>query len=336
MSLYDQRSLSSQRTSISQNHGFWNELYNATVGSLFELSTVVTARAGALRKNFWDDFTNYRNYLYPIRGFCEFLKWPRYWGFGLIVGFCYALLFIMLTALYFTFLLPILSAWQVVLLGPIGMVISIIQMVLQCNMWTVRGVKWFVLPVIKEDLFDTYLRRKGYGRLLNTLKQRSFPVVPTYRKNHLEFWIYQIPLQVFLFVCSVTLTIFIIALSMVPIIGPTFATILLSPRRSFNYYNTWMNQLRMTRQMKCDSYYEKLGQHMAFGLSCGFFELFPVLSIIGICSNVISTALVVEDEIDQRRIALDSAELASIATTSTTESSSQTSQTTGTSSTSSS
>ncbi|AET41634.1 uncharacterized protein Ecym_8361 [Eremothecium cymbalariae DBVPG len=309
MSLWNQRSFNSQKTSISQNHGISNELYNATIGSLFELSVIIGYRVEAVRKNFRKDICNVRSYVYPILGFGEFLKSYRYWGFAGIIGVCYMLLFLMLTTFYATFLLPILSAWQVVLLGPIGMVISIIQMVLQCNLWSVRGVKWFVLPVVREDIFDTYLRKKGYGRVLDVLKLRSVPVPPTYHKNHLEFWIYQIPIQIFLVTCSISNSIFIVAFSLIPIIGPTTAVILLSPKRSYNYYNTWMKQLRMTRKMKIDSYYEKLGHHMAFGLSCGLFELFPLLSVIGICSNVISTALYVENEIQTTLVNIDMSEL---------------------------
>ncbi|AMD22593.1 HHL177Cp [Eremothecium sinecaudum] len=312
MSLWDQLSLTSQKTSISQNHGIWNEMYNATVGSMFELSAIIQGRADSVKDNFRNDISSYKNFMYPFRGFVEFLSSYRYWGYAAIIGSCYIILFIMLTTLYATFLLPILSTWQIVLLGPIGLVISIMQMILQCNLWTVRGTKWFVLPVVKEDIFDTCLRRRNHGALLNTLKLRPFPVPPSYKKNDLEFWIYQIPIQVFLVLCSISRSFFIIVLSLVPIIGPTIAVVLLSPSRSYNYYNTWMTRLRMTYKMKCDSYYEKLGQHMAFGLSSGIFELFPLISIAGMCSNVIAAALLVEDEIKHDRVALSQAELAEI------------------------
>lgn len=289
-------------TSIREHQSFSEELYNATVGFLYELSATLRWRVYTVRKNFFNDIRSLKGYTYPIAGLFEFFSWYKYWWYSLVLGCSYIFLFSILCTLYFIFLLPILSGMQIATLGPIGMILAMVQMFLQCNTWTVRGVKEFVLPTVVQDILELYLRKSGCGNKLDHLKMQQIPEVPELKAYQLEFWINYVPFEILTYKRWIVTNILLGLLSLIPIVGPILVNILDSPERAFDYYDMWMIRLRLGDKAKRDKFYEKLGQHFAFGLVAGFLEFFPLISVFGLCSNVLAIAISAKDELNSGEV----------------------------------
>lgn len=206
--------------------------------------------------------------------------------------------------MYAAFLLPILAGWQILLLGPVGLAIAVLQMLLQCNAWTSRGVRNFVLPKFTNDIFELTLLRKGQIETLNSLKRRQLPACPELHLNNIEFWIHDVPFNTFSFLRWLFVFIFITLISLLPIVGPLAATILQTPDRAYGYYDVWMIRRRLSDKAKRDEYYSRLGQLWAFGLTAGLLELIPGFSALLMISNVIAVGVWANDDIKLKRVQL--------------------------------
>lgn len=226
----------------------------------------------------------------------------RYWYYGLVIGICYLILFIALVWLYAAFLLPILASWQVVLLGPVGLVVAIAQMIIQCNTWAIRGIRKFVLPKFTADILELVLIRKGHGEALKALKMRQLPAYPELHLNHIEFWIHDVPFNTFSYIRWALVFLFITLISLIPIVGPFIANVLQIPDRAYSYYDVWMTRRRLSDKAKRDEYYSRLGQLWAFGLTAGLLELIPGFAALLMISNVIAIGVWAHDDIIFKRV----------------------------------
>lgn len=215
---------------------------------------------------------------------------------------CYMILFIILIWIYATFLLPILAGWQIILLGPIGLFIAIVQMILQCNTWTLRGIKNFVLNIFTDDIFELTLLRKGQAESLKNFKMRQLPAGPELHLNHIEYWIHDVPFNTFSFLRWLFVFIALTLISLIPIIGPFTTNFLQTPDRAYGYYDVWMSRRRLSDKAKRDEYYSRLGQLWAFGLTAGLLELIPGFSALLMISNVIGVGIWAHEDIKFKRV----------------------------------
>lgn len=234
----------------------------------------------------------------------EFATYYRFWYYSAVLAFIYACLYLLLLWLYFSFLFPIVLVSNVFLFGPAGLQIAIVQMTLQSNMWTVRWIKAFVFPIFQDDIFYLFLLRKGHSDTLRLLKMRQIPALPELHLNHIEYWIHDVPFNIFSFSRWLVVNLVLVLVSLVPVIGPVASNILLTPDRAYSYYSVWMKRRRLSDKAKRDEYYSKLGQLWAYGLMSGFLELIPGFAAVGLTSNIIAIGVWAHDDIKYNRIEL--------------------------------
>lgn len=188
------------------------------------------------------------------------------------------------------------------LFGPVGLVIAITQMVLQCNIWTLRGIRNFVFPIFNDDIFELTLLKKGQLKTLQILKMRQLPAGPELHLNHIEFWIHDVPFNTFSFLRWGFVFIALALISLIPIVGPFTANLLQTPDRVYGYYDVWMRKRRLSDKAKRDEYYSRLGQLWAFGLISGLLELIPGFSAILMITNIIAIGIWAHDDIKHSRV----------------------------------
>ncbi|SCU82038.1 LAFA_0C08702g1_1 [Lachancea sp. 'fantastica'] len=258
-------------------------------------------RAEYVGTNFLTDLFVDQTYFYPVMGFFKFLVTPSFWLYSLVLAFCFACIFATVAALYYLFLVPILLTWAVTTLGPIGFIIVHVQWLLQSNAIAVSLTNILISPVFANSIFDAALAKMGHSEFLENAKKLPVAPLKTVTWKSPEFWFVVVPSKIVSLKLRVLSSVFLSVLSLIPIIGPTVANQLLSPKRGFSY-NKRLYELRSlnSAQVK-DKFYEHLGQYTAFGVMAGLLELIPVMSILTIPSNFIAGALWASDELKKNQ-----------------------------------
>ncbi|SCU80253.1 LAME_0B02212g1_1 [Lachancea meyersii CBS 8951] len=259
-------------------------------------------RAEYVRKNFLSDLFVDQTYVYPILGFFKFLVTPSFWLYSLVLAFCFACIFITVAALYYFFLVPILLTWAVTTLGPIGFVVVHVQWLLQSNAVAVALTNILIAPVFANSIFDAALAKMGHSEFLESAKKLPIASLKQVSWTSLEFWLVVLPGKIISLKLKVASRLFLSVLSLIPIIGPTIANQLLSPKRGFAYNRRLYDLKNLNGTQVKDKFYEHLGQYTAFGMMAGLLELIPVMSIVTVPSNIIAGALWASNELKKNRI----------------------------------
>ncbi|SCU96482.1 LAMI_0F06700g1_1 [Lachancea mirantina] len=256
-------------------------------------------RVGFVFRNFAYDLAVEETYKYPILGLFKFSISPSLWFYSVILAFSYFCIFVMVAALYYLFILPILLTWAVAAMGPIGFIIVHIQWLLQSNAIAVALTKILIFPVFFASLFDTVLFKLGNEQFLREAKYLPQITSKKISKTSPEFWFGVFPLKVISASFHFLVKVFFMVLSLIPIIGPTAVNQLMSPKRGYAYADRYFKLRKNTAEEKNDAFYEHLGKFTAFGMMAGALELVPLVSLITIPSNIVGGAMWVSDEIQK-------------------------------------
>ncbi|CEP63994.1 uncharacterized protein LALA0_S09e07228g [Lachancea lanzarotensis] len=265
------------------------------------LAEKLIRRAGYVGSNFLTDLFVDQTYFYPIMGFFKFLVTPSFWLYSLVLAFCFACIFVTVAALYYFFLVPILLAWAVTTLGPIGFIIVHVQWLLQSNAIAVSLTNILISPVFSNSIFDAALTKMGHSDFLESAKKVLIAPLKKLTWKSPEFWFVVVPSKIGSLKLKVFSSVFLSVISLIPIIGPTIANQLLSPKRGFSYNRRLFELKSLNGSQIKDKFYEHLGQYTAFGVMAGLLELIPVMSILTIPSNIIAGALWASDELKKNQ-----------------------------------
>lgn len=198
----------------------------------------------------------------------------------------------MVATLYYIFIIPIVLAWALVTLGPLGVILGHIQWILQTNALTSMICGKIILTHLGNQIFDITLYLNGQA---DFLKKAKF--IKEGEKDNCSFFqsfggSWQVALPLFIIHCLRKLFILAILtlISLIPLLGPMVANQLLSGRRAFCYMSRYFALKGDCAKANKDVQYERLGLFFTFGMAAGLLEFIPFFSIVTITSNTIGAA----------------------------------------------
>lgn len=225
-----------------------------------------------------------------MQGLYYVLTRSVYWKYMLLTAGCFSLIFAIVAGVLYIGLLPLLLLGVLVPAGPIGLVIVHIQWLLLSNILANIVCKNIVAVNLKEHIFRLTVQdndidgsRVRQARLAPQIKaMESTKVEPT--------------MQMFVRAADLTrsflwkLALGLIAL--VPIAGPLVANQLSAVNRSFEYSKFYLFNIRNLGLEEARQYkYLHYTSYIYFGITAGWLEFLPFVSILTMTSNVVGAAL---------------------------------------------
>ncbi|AQZ12119.1 RRT8 (YOL048C) [Zygosaccharomyces parabailii] len=260
-------------------------------------------RQKVLRSNFLNDFFLGFAFVYPFTGLFEVLTHRIYWRQIGIFALCYTAVFITIGSAYYVLVLPILLAWSLITLGPVGFLLAHIQWILQTNALTAIVCRKIVLTHINNQIFDTTLYLHGQKDFLLKAKYVTAPADAENRIHwsKAEFWTTVVPVWTTALFKKVLLAATFAAISLVPLVGPPLVNQLISSRRASSYMARYFMLNGMSAKDAKNYEFEHLGLFYSFGMAAGLLEFLPLFSIITMTSNTVGAARWSIDIIKKKR-----------------------------------
>ena len=178
-----------------------------------------------------------------------------------------------------------------------GFIIVHVQWLLQSNALAITLTKILISPVFANNIFDATLANMGHTDFLERAKHLPAAPLKKHSWKTLEFWTVVLPSKIVSLKFSITTSVLLSVLSLIPIVGPTIVNQLKSPKRGFSYGSRYYTLKNLGGAQLKDKFYEHLGEYTGFGMMAGLLELIPVMSIITIPSNIIAGALWASNEL---------------------------------------
>ncbi|QLL34059.1 hypothetical protein HG536_0F03840 [Torulaspora globosa] len=197
----------------------------------------------------------------------------------------------MVAVIYYVTVIPLVVAWAMISLGPLGILLAHIQWVLQTNAITTMICRNIVLSHMDNQIFDITLYLNGQKEFLR--KAKFIKVTEKPHPTHGFFsgsWQMTFPLLVVHLIRKGLILIILALLSLIPIFGPPITNQVLSGRRGFSYMRRYFALKGQSAAEAKDFQYEHLGLFFSFGMAAGILEFIPLFSIITITSNTIGAA----------------------------------------------
>lgn len=187
--------------------------------------------------------------------------------------------------IYYIAIVPLLIAWALISLGPLGIVLGHIQWILQTNAITTMICRKIVLTHLVNQIFDATLYMNGQKEFLKRAK-----FIKITEKPSSSFWQMDFPLFIVHLIRKGIILIILALLSLIPVFGPPISNQMLSGRRGYSYMGRYFTLKGQSASEAKDFQYEHLGCFFSFGMAAGILEFIPMFSIITITSNTIGAA----------------------------------------------
>lgn len=209
----------------------------------------------------------------------------------MIFAACYLSIFVVVAVVYYIVVIPLVIAWGLITLGPLGILLGHIQWILQTNAITTMICRNIVLSHMDNQIFDITLYSSGQRDFLTRAKYIKVTNKRQQSWEHFrESWQLHFPLMVVHWIRKCFIILILTMLSMVPIFGPPLTNQLVSGRRGFSYMSRYFTLKGTSAAEAKDFQYEHLGLFFSFGMAAGLLEFVPLFSIITITSNTIGAA----------------------------------------------
>lgn len=201
-------------------------------------------------------------------------------------------MFTVVAITYYILVIPIVIAWAMVTLGPLGVILGHIQWVLQTNAITSIICRNIILTHLGNQIFDITLYLNGQTEFLNRAKFIKYNKNDngSFFKAFSENWQITIPLLMIHCIRKMSIITILTLLSLIPLLGPIVTNQLLSGRRAFSYMGRYFTLKGGSAKENKDFQYEHLGLFFTFGMAAGLLEFVPLFSVITIISNTIGAA----------------------------------------------
>lgn len=233
----------------------------------------------------------------------EVLTHKVYWRQIFVFALSYSAIFLTIGAIYYVVVLPVLLAWAVMTLGPLGFLLAHIQWLLQTNALTAIVCRKIILTYINYQIFDTTLYLHGQRDFLLNAKFISTSSNSNDRIHWsmAEFWTAVVPLWTLNFSRKILIAVLLTGISLIPLIGPPIVNQLISSRRAYSYMSRYFVLSGTDSKTARNYQYEHLGLFYSFGMAAGILEFLPVFSIITMTSNTVGAARWSIDIIKKKR-----------------------------------
>ncbi|XBW35002.1 hypothetical protein QEN19_000567 [Hanseniaspora menglaensis] len=326
------------KTKNARFSGFfdWIEVYRT---GIFKFFVFYHQTFMNLVNNFPSDLINSRSYQYPILGIYEFVSNIRtYWKYVAPMIFLYSITTTIVGFYYLLLIFPITLGNLTMIFGVFGLIIAIIQAILEINAISLiiakllifdeymdlffknvlerHGQKEFLLEYKRQLLHQQILNQKNEAKRNNNpniikrwLKQITHFFLPFdlllmktiwEKKNDKEYWSTDAFTDIAYFVYTVFKIIILVILSNVPIIGPLLVMLISSPMRSKGYMHFYFKICQYDETCIRKLIHKHYGQFFGFGVVSSFIEAIPYLSLFGAMTNQAGAALWAIDLIEKQ------------------------------------
>lgn len=214
-------------------------------------------------------------YVYPFISYWEILTSLEYAKYATPIFFAYLALFSLITFVYMLTITPVYMPLSIVL-GPIGVVLIWFHTLLHANMLTMMTMRmtqvasYLILPAMKQ-------RDMQIGDSTGSLTAES-PVKYYYPMNSAYFFLNHVPWKLFEYISGFSVLCILLLISSIPILGPFFFHILVSPMITRIYWAPYLKYFGFDNLQRESRFYRLFGQYTAFGLVAAFMETWPVFA----------------------------------------------------------
>lgn len=185
--------------------------------------------------------------------------------------------------------MPFVLAGALLTMGPIGFFVAHVQWLVQSNTMASYLCRNLLVDKLNLEVFDVTLVRNGQQKLVTEAKYLDRKSTKTKKFN------WSIHNVIYSFVSarinSLTKTIMLSAISLIPILGPLIVNQITAPDRALSYLRRYFWMRHYTGAEIKSFKYKNLGQLACFGVSAGLLELIPFTSMVTIMSNTVGAAL---------------------------------------------
>lgn len=249
-----------------------------TIGFIQKQFVVLKDRISCISCQIGRDFFKDNTYLYPIKGMIEIITQLSYFWNCVSVFIFYTILYCVLAFVYFMTIFPMYVSMCIVL-GPFGIVVSWVQMVLHVNTLTMMILR---MSQVANPCLKVSLTLNADENILEKKKKSTRYYVPI---SSFHFWINHVPLKTVEYIFGALYLTILLLISSFPVLGPPLFNVLISPFITRIYLSKYLRLKNLNNLQREERFYKKFGQYMSFGLVAGQLEVFPIISAFTYISN---------------------------------------------------
>ncbi|AGO11888.1 AaceriADR122Cp [[Ashbya] aceris (nom. inval.)] len=259
-------------------------LRELTVGFVQDRILLITSRATNIATNATPDFFRDQAYRYPVRALIRSCTTRRYFVVNISIFVFYSAIYIVITVIYFLTIFPVYLGLSVIL-GPAGIVMAWLHMLLHTN-----NLAMMVLRMSQVSRYTLKNALKVNGNI-ELLENPPVPVKLFYPLDTPYFWMNHFPWKMLEYMAGAFTMVVLILVSAIPVFGPVFFNILISPFVTRLYLAKYLRLRGFNNIQREERFYDNFGQYVAFGLVATCLEIPPFLSGITYATNNIAIAL---------------------------------------------
>ncbi|KAL3234501.1 hypothetical protein RNJ44_03263 [Nakaseomyces bracarensis] len=237
---------------------------------------------------------------FSLQGLYHVALKPVYWKpLGIFAG-SYLLVFGVVAGAYYVTIMPFILAGALLTMGPVGLFVAHIQWLVQSNTMASYICRNLLVDKLNVEVFDVTLVKKGQQKLVTEAKYLD---KKSTKRSKFNWSIHSV---IYSFVTarvySLTKTLMLSAISLIPIFGPLIVNQITAPDRALSYLSRYFRMRHFTSAETKAFKYRHLGPLACFGVAAGLLELIPFTSMITIMSNTVGAALWANDLMKKEQI----------------------------------